>query len=96
MKLNIIDLKDRVNGIEELKTLVGTRTEIYNFIRKQNPTAIVDYRNALVKINGTSYLVVLKKVNGAFKISMLWDITNTYKEYYEGGCIVLTNQYWNK
>lgn len=65
-----------INGVDKLKEFVGTRKEIYNFIAKQNPLAIIDYRQARVKIDNVNYLIILKKLNSNFKIRIIWDTTN--------------------
>ena len=65
-----------INGVDKLKEFVGTRKEIYNFIAEQNPLAIIDYRQARVKIDNVDYLIILKKLNSNFKIRIIWDTTN--------------------
>ena len=81
MNRHIDELKNKINGIEELKTFVGTRKEIYNLIAKKNPMAIVDYRQATVKINDTTYLVILKKKENQFSIKLIWE-TKGNTQYY--------------
>lgn len=73
---SINELKNQIKGIEELKHFVGTRRDIYNLISNANPLAIIDYRNANVKINNVDYLIILKKINKDFKTKIFWDITN--------------------
>lgn len=72
----IDELKNKINGIEELKSFVGTRKEIYNLIAEKNPIAIIDYRQATIKINDSHYLVILKKKGNRFLINVIWETKN--------------------
>ena len=68
------ELKERnvINGLDELANVKGTRTDIYNAIVKFNSMAIIDCRNAEVKINDKRFLVFLKRVEkGVYKIDGL-------------------------
>ena len=92
IKMNGDELKQKINGIEELKTMIGTRKEIYNFIASQNSFAVdFDCRDGYATINGVRYAIVLKKVNGGFKVRMLLDCTpyeRSVEEIYVSGKIV--------
>lgn len=65
----------RINGLEEIVNFEGTRSEIYNLISKNNPLAIIDNRQAMVKIDNITCLILLKKVQKNYKIKMIWDTT---------------------
>lgn len=78
---SIDELNGKLNGIEELKTFAGTRKEIYNLIAEKNPLAIIDYRQAFVKIENTRFLVILKKVKNQFAINIIWDLDDHIQYY---------------
>lgn len=63
-----------INGLEELKDFVGTRGQIYDLIRNNNPLAIIDKRNAYVKIGDSSYLVILTKAEGGWRVRIIWQL----------------------
>lgn len=65
-----------IEGLEDLKDFVGTRGEIYDFIARRNPLAIIDKRQALVKIDGVSYLITLKKVDGGWVVTCIWQLVD--------------------
>ena len=71
----------KINGLDEIVNFEGTRSEIYNLIAKKNPLAIIDRRQALVKIDDESYLIILKKVNNSYKIRVIWRISDN-KQYH--------------
>ena len=71
-----VEDKLNINGLDEITNTVGTRREIYNLISKHNPLAIVDYREARVKIENDNYLIILKKTEGAYKINIIWRLTD--------------------
>lgn len=62
----------KINGVEEITTMVGTRKEIYNKIAELNPLAIIDYRQAGVKIENEWYLIILKRVDKLYKVRIIW------------------------
>lgn len=72
----------RINGLEEITSMVGTRTEIYNLIAQHNPTAIIDYRNAYVHIGDERYLIILKKIGKQMKIKLIWRLNGTSGEQF--------------
>lgn len=63
-----------INGLDKLKDFVGTRGEIYDLIGKYNPLAIIDKRQAFVKIDGISYILTIKKAEGGWKLSCIWQM----------------------
>ena len=72
-----------INGLDEITNFIGTRKEIYHLIAKYNPLAIIDFRQATVKIEKDTYLIILKKVNNAFKIRLIWRVTTgDQKQFY--------------
>ena len=72
-----------INGLDEITSFTGTRKEIYTLIAKHNPLAIIDFRQAMVKIENDTYLIILKKVNKLFKIRLIWRITTgKQKQFY--------------
>ena len=71
-----------INGLEEITSFIGTRKEIYNLIAKHNPMAIIDYRQAFVKIEEISYLIILKKIDKAFKVSIIWRLGEESKQFH--------------
>ena len=79
MELTFKELKERnlLEGLDELSKIEGTRTDIFHEIAKHNKLAITNCREAGVKINGISMLVLLKRVSkGVYKIDCFWDCTN--------------------
>lgn len=70
-----------INGLEEITSFIGTRSEIYNLISKHNPLAIIDYRQAFIKIEEEGYLIILKKVNKSYKIRIIWKL-NGNKQFH--------------
>jgi len=65
-----------INGLDEIISTLGTRKDIYNTISKFNPTAIIDFRQARVKIDNENYLIILKKVDGLYKINIIWRLSD--------------------
>lgn len=73
---NINELNGKINGLEEIVAMVGTRKEIYGMIGEKNPLAIIDYRQAQVNIDDTDFIVVLKKTGNGYAVRIFWDIKN--------------------
>lgn len=65
-----------IEGLEELKDFAGTRTEIYNLIAKHNPLAIVDRRQARVRIDGLDYLILLERYEGSWRVKCVWQLSD--------------------
>ena len=70
-----------INGLQELRDFVGTRSELYNLINKLNPLAVIDKKHANVKLDGVNYLVIMQKVAGGQRLRILWN-TDTNEQYY--------------
>ena len=72
-----------INDLDEITSFIGTRKEIYQLIAKHNPLAIIDFRQATVKIENDTYLIILKKVNNAFKIRLIWRVNDNKQFYFD-------------
>lgn len=81
MKKTFEDLRSEgiINGLDEIINYKGTRTDIYNLIKKHNEVD-VEYSNQFtnMRINNLECAIFLKKVDkGIYKIQM---ITITYRK----------------
>lgn len=76
-----------IQGIDEIRDFVGTRKEIYHLIAERNPIAIINYREAYVEIGNKKYIIILMKYAGAYKVKIMWNITDG-KQYYLNGEII--------
>lgn len=65
----------KINGLETIAKVTGTRKEIYNTIADLNPLAVIDFRQSLVRIENENYLVILKKAEGSYKVNIIWKIS---------------------
>ena len=72
--LNNVPSYFNLNGLEELKDFVGTRSQIYDLIGKNNPLAIIDRRRAFVRIDDIPYLIILTKAEGGWKVRCVWQL----------------------
>lgn len=100
MQYEIDFLKTKLNGLDKLKSFIGSRKEIYTILAKENPIAIIDYRNSIIQIDGIRYLIILKRIKRKFKIKVISDLTNIHQvlsEVTKDGCNIYDierDEYW--
>ena len=79
MRYKLDSLKSKLNGLDKLKSFIGSTKDIYNILAEENPAIIIDYNNSTIEMENIKYSITFKKIKRKFKLKSIIDVTNIHQ-----------------